>query len=59
MKIRVKTGEEYLLDEKVIVKVIKPLNRSNTTFSVEESKRKNILTVEGNRLSVVNKIRTN
>jgi hypothetical protein len=45
----IKIGSEYLLDGKTKVKVIKPLNRSNTVFSVE-TPQSSILTVEKERL---------
>jgi hypothetical protein len=45
----IKIGSEYLLDGKTKVKVIKPLNRSNTIFSVE-TPQSSILTVEKERL---------
>jgi len=46
----IKIGSEYLLDGKTKVKVIKPLNRSNTVFSVE-TPQSSILTVEKERLT--------
>lgn len=48
---KIRTGNEYLLDEKTVVKVLKSLNRSNTMFCVETSDH-NILTVEKSRLKL-------
>jgi hypothetical protein len=45
----IEPGNKYLLDGKLIVKVIKSLNRSNTVFSVETTQQ-SILTVEKDRL---------
>lgn len=54
MNKKIKVGENYLLDNKVAVRVVKSLNRSNTTFSVK-TLEKNILTVESDRLKPVDK----
>jgi len=43
-------GTDYRLDGKIIVKVIKSLNRSATVFSVETPDQ-SIITVEKDRLS--------
>ena len=50
----IKPGNECLLDGKTVVKVIKPLNRSNSMFSIEIDGR-SILTVEKSRLQPIHK----
>ncbi len=42
-------GQQYLLDGKILVKVIKPINRSSTVFSVE-TPGQSVVTVERERL---------
>lgn len=46
-------GQQYLLDGKILVKVIKPINRSSTVFSVE-TPGQSVVTVERARLFSVN-----
>lgn len=45
-------GQEYLLDGKVLVKLIKTINRAGTIFSVEIPSQ-SILTVEKQRLQPI------
>ncbi len=45
-------GQEYLLDGKILVKVIKPINRAGTFFCVEIPNQ-TILTVERERIQPI------
>jgi hypothetical protein len=48
----IELGKEYLLDSKIVVKVLRSLNRSKTIFCVETTGQ-NILTVEKKRLTPI------
>ena len=49
MSIKIEPGQNYLLDGKTIVKVLKAINRSLTMFNVETDAR-SIESVEASRL---------
>ena len=49
MSIKIEPGQNYLLDGKTVVKVLKPINRSLTIFNIEITDR-GVESVEVNRL---------
>lgn len=51
MSIKIEPGQDYLLDGKTLVKVLKPVNRSLTIFNVESAR--GVESVEAGRLKPV------
>lgn len=49
MLIKIEPGQEYLLDGKTRVKVLKPVNRSQTIFNIETNGQR-VESVEAERL---------
>ncbi|HEY9048505.1 MAG TPA: hypothetical protein VIN08_21510 [Ohtaekwangia sp.] len=46
------TGRQYLLDGKIVVVIVKPVNRSKTMYSVEMPGR-SVIAVERERLQAI------
>ncbi len=50
MSIKIEPGQDYLLDGKTLVKVLKAINRSQTVFNIESER--GVESVESHRLKL-------